>query len=322
MSRLIAAFIFALPALFSAPGAATSLNNAGPVATAPPGETAAMPLTFAWPAPGRAIVTQEGIKQGRVARLRYELIAEPVEQGRRIEVAIGTPEFLYVQGIDLKSGQVREAMAPTLALFAALPRFRVDRNGQLEQVIGLPEMIDQLSIMLRHSDSHVREFLKSPEAIAQLEAKVADYWNAWAGAWVGLTLRAGEVREVAAEAPLFSASVPQRVTVRHLGPAPECGSCVRLRLETLTEGAPLIAGMVQFLENLAARIGAPPGLPIQDLFETARQAGFVETITDARTLQPRWVQAERTITIKPKGADALIQEEKMTYSFDWSGSAN
>ena len=280
---------------------------------------AAEAFKFDWPIPGRVQVTDTTFKKGKTAKTRYLLkISKIPNGGAKIEFT--DFEFLELEGFDPESAVIRKVLAPVLAMAKLIPSFKIDGSGNLLEVMGMEEAIDEL--LQQEEDEAVRaqiaKALKSPELAATMEASAASYWQQWVGYWIGLDLARGEERDGEQESTFLGVTVAQSVTIKNLGESLNYPGKTHLKLEAIIEGEALVKAVIEALREAETRMGRNPnGIPV-DLVEQGEKSLIVELVTDVQTLMPVYVKTEEIAKVKPKGEELRTQIERHEYEFDWS----
>ena len=194
-----------------------------------------------------------------------------------------------------------------------MPRFRVDAEGRLVDVVGLDRLARLRDAPHEPGDSPTE---LTPESRAMLRATVASYWAAWAGAWAGLELAPGAEIERASEVSLFGAEIEQTERVRHLGPAPDHEGKIRLRSETLLDDR--VTRLVRAALDSARRARSPVAPPlVENPVVSVTGTAAAETITDPLTLVPVVALREKVIHATLEDGRTVTSVEKHRYEFEW-----
>lgn len=282
-------------------------------------------LTFSWPVPGKVRVTETALKKGRTAVFQYDLITKPVANSRDIEVSYRRFEFVSIQGLDLNSAEIRQKLAPTLAIMSALPSFRINPKGELLEVIGFEEMLQRVldtSLLAGNIDAKVRNkvisMLSEPTTIATLKEKTANYWDAWVGAWIGLPNKPGAVYNLGGEYTAFGANVPYAAQIKQLKTK---GSSkpgkVSFRLTSQADGDAMKNAVAGLMHKTITGKSSSRNTFDLSMIQFADRTTTIGIVTDARTLRPELVLTESIVKIKMQGEDPQEQLERRKYEFDW-----
>jgi hypothetical protein len=161
-------------------------------------------LTFAWPAPATVKVTEKALKNGKEVTMRYTLAITREPDGG-LQVAYRDFEFVDLAGLDLKDPEIKKAMAPALALAAAIPPLEIAADGSLRDLGDLEPIVDQLADMgvkmgnmSPAQADQVRSTMKSPAVMDMLRARIAVIWQSWVSLWLHGPLPApGQSRQLA-----------------------------------------------------------------------------------------------------------------------------
>ena len=276
---------------------------------------AAEAFKFNWPIPGRVQVTDTAFKKGKTGKTRYVLELSRMPNGGA-KVKFTNFEFLELEGFDLESAVMRKVLAPVLAMAKLIPSFKIDRAGNLIEVMGMEAVIEEL--LQQEKDKAVRAQLtkafKAPEVAATMEAAAASYWQQWVGYWIGLDLARGEERDGEQESTFLGVTVAQSVTIKNLGESLNYPGKTHLKLEAVIGGEALLKAAITALREHGTN---PNQVPV-DLVEQAEKSLVVEVVTDMQTLIPVYVKTEEIAKAKPKGEELRTQIERHEYEFDWS----
>ena len=280
---------------------------------------AAEAFKFNWPIPGRVQVTDTAFKKGKTGKTRYVLeISRLPNDGAKVKFT--DFEFLELEGLDLESAVVRKVLAPVLTMAKLIPSFKIDRAGNLLEIMGMEEVIEEL-LKLEEDESvraQLTKALDSPEIAAAMEAAAASYWQQWVGYWIDLDLAGGEARDGEQESTFLGVTVTQSVTIKNLGESLNYPGKTHLKLEATAGGDALVQAAITALREAETRAGRDPnGIPV-DLVEQGEKSSIVELVTDVQTLMPVYVKTEEIVKAKPKGEALRTQIERHEYEFDWS----
>ena len=280
---------------------------------------AAEAFKFNWPIPGRVQVTDTAFKKGKTAKTRYVLKISKMPNGDA-KIEFTDFELLEFEGLDLESAVIRKVLAPVMAMAKLIPSFKIDRSGNLLEVMGMEEAIEAL-LQLEEDEAvraQIAKAIKSPKFAATMEATAASYWQQWVGYWIGLDLARGETRDGEQESTFLGVTVAQSVIIKHLGESLDYPGKTHLKLEAIIGGEALVKAVIAALRETETRMGRNPnGIPV-DLVEQGEKSLIVELVTDVQTLMPIYVKTEEIAKVKPKGEELRTQIERHEYEFDWS----
>ena len=280
---------------------------------------AAEAFKFDWPIPGRVQVTDTAFKKGKTGKTRYVLKISKMPNGDA-KIEFTDFEVLELEGFDLESAVIRKVLAPVLAMTKLIPSFKIDGLGNLLEVMGMEEAIEEL-LQLEEDESvrtQIAKAIKAPEFAATMEATAASYWQQWVGYWIDLDLARGEARDSEQESTFLGVTVAHSVTIKNLGESSNYPGKTHLKLEAVIGGEALVKAAITALREAETRMGRnPDGIPV-DLLEQGEKSLIVELVTDVQTLMPVYVKTEEIVKLKPKGAELRTQIERHEYEFNWS----
>lgn len=283
-------------------------------------------LKFAWPVPSRVTVTENTLKKGKTAKMRYDILLSKQASGDNYELKFDKFEFLEIEGTDLSIPENREQAGAVLkqatALGSMLPTLVITPKGTVADVVGMEKCIDTATALLTSADPKVIEVMKSPEMIEQMKQKSVDFWRVWVETWLTAP-DTGKVTAYEMEVPMMGMKLQAPLTVRNEGPSPETGSDVKLIAETILEGEKARQALATMMENMVAKIpqkeGVKPFSP--DMIKSMKRVTRFTAVTNPKTLQPRSASSDSLIelAIEDKQRSEI---EKHDYTFDWKSSAN
>lgn len=285
-----------------------------------PGEAAtqAALTRFAWPVPATVQVTETALKNGKEAKMRYELRISRREDGH-LRIRYGDFEFLEMAGMDVSSERMQKLLAPVFAMTSAIPDYVVNEDGEFVQADGIDEMVERVAGLLaatrgeegEKEAERLAEAMKRPETRELLSAAVANYWNAWVGAWLGWDVPSGESAAVDTSLPFGGVEIPARLAVTHHGDAAGEEGCLRLSQRTVAEGPEVAKAVAHVVARMAGEAANEEPGDVSVVNE-------VEIVTDPKTLCPRSVRTSKVIRLTPEGAtEPREQVERHHYVFDW-----
>jgi hypothetical protein len=291
-------------------------------AAAAPPEAPAAELRFAWPAGSRATVTERVLKRGKRAVTRYDATLR-ARAGGGYELKLDGFRFLEIEGRDVSKGPIPEELKAATAMNGALPTLVLSADGRVTDITGFEEAM-RLALQAvpeeKGQREQVRAALAQPAMAQMMKQRAGEFWNAWAGAWVGMDLKAGEERSATVPMQLATGPVDSAVTVRHLGADAAGAGAVRLELKTVLEGEPFrkaMAGMLgQMVRSAPAKgSGTPPDFDAQ--LKSARKVSTLDVVTDPTTLRPyRASTTEVTqLAIQGEPREERVEHE---YTFAWA----
>jgi hypothetical protein len=301
--------------------ATAGIGRAVPADAAEP--SAPAPLSFGWTLPAKATVISDTTKRDRSAKLRYTLTAEPEGGDGKFVVRIRDVVFLELDGRSADTPELKQALAPSLAIASAAPGLIVSAEGLPLGMVArdYDAVIETFSRQARDNPQmqQVLDMLKtSPEMRRAAEANAANAWNTWVGAWVDLDLEEGGAREATDTVDFAGQSVPQRLVFRHLGRTGDCTDCVWLQSEGTLEGPQMKEAMSGMLRTMAQQGGAAESPDaFLDSVEDVRRRIVFEVVTDSKTLRPVRSSSEVELSIRIKNQAPAVQAERTRYAFTW-----
>ncbi len=283
-------------------------------------------FTFDWPVPGTVNVAESAVKDGKQARTTYTLVVTRSPEDGSLRIDYEDFEFVEIEGLDLSDPAVLQALAPTLALGAAIPTIVVSPDGEYFGVTDLDGMIEDSVSILKAIDSEtvdderveqVRGFLKAPQVMEALQTKIGDYWNTWVGYWIAWDIPPSEASESEGVIPMGDVEVPCRIIREHLGVDPEDGTQVRLRMQSLVEGDEAGRTLVEAVGGLFGHMAED--VPLDDIgyVDAAMTTTFTVT-TDPRTLKPVAALFDKKVILTEKGGTQRTSEDRREYTFTWT----
>ncbi|MBX3073222.1 hypothetical protein KF707_18440 [Candidatus Obscuribacterales bacterium] len=283
-------------------------------------------LKFAWPVPSRVTVTEETLKKGKTAKMRYDIVLNKQSSGDNYELNFDKFEFLAIEGTDLSIPENREQAGAVLkqatALGSMLPTLVITPKGNVVDVIGMEKCIDAATALLSSADPKVIELIKSPEMVEQMKQKSVDFWRVWVETWLTAP-ESGKVNAYEMEVPIMGVKLQAPLTVRNEGSSKETGSDVKLIAETVLEGEKARQALATMMQNMVAKIpqkeGVKPFSP--DMIKSMKRVTRFTVVTNPKTLQPRSASSDSLIdlAIEDKQRSEI---EKHDYSFDWKSGTN
>lgn len=279
-------------------------------------------LRFAWPVGSRATVTERVLKKGKRAVTRYDATLH-ARKGGGYELKLDGFRFLELEGRDVSKGPVPEELKVATALSSVLPTLVLSAEGQVTDVIGLEAAMDKALQAVPEKDGQreqVRAMFAQPAMAQMMKQRAGEFWNAWAGAWVGMDLKAGEERTGTVPMQLASGPVDSALTVRHRGADAAGAGAVRMELQTVLEGEPFRKAMAAMLTQMVQSAPKTPGKAAPDfdaMLKSARKVSTVEVVTDAATLRPYRASSTELsqLSIQGETREERVEHE---YTFAWA----
>lgn len=283
-------------------------------------------LKFAWPVPSRVTVTEDTLKKGKTAKMRYDIVLSKQATGDNYELKFDKFEFLEIEGTDLSVPENREQVGAVLkqatALGSMLPTLVISPKGTVADVIGMEKCIDTATALLTPADPKVIEVMKSPEMVEQMKQKSVDFWRVWVETWLTAP-ESGKVNAYEMEVPMMGMKLQAPLTVRNEGSSKETGSDVKLIAETVLEGEKARQALATMMQNMVAKIpvkeGVKPFSP--DMIKSMKRVTRFTAVTNPKTLQPRSASSDSLIELAIEDKERS-EVEKHDYTFDWKQSPN
>jgi hypothetical protein len=278
------------------------------------GEPKRLDVKFAWRPPCRIPALQDTDKNGQRMRASFDLVLEPLRD--RLALRMQHMQVLTVNGQPADSPALRGQIASVNALAAAAaPTFLVSMEGEY---LGLADLDRSLDIVEKSTAlsgpgmEGAREAMRSPQMRAMLEQAAGGYWNAWAGAWLGLQLGPGEHLSRTAEVQLpGGATMTVPFTINHRGTIAGTGGLVLLDSVQVLEGPEAARLLLQAMRSMAAQAGGPP-VPDSTTNHFRREA-TVRVALDPATSRVHRARTEMTVEVA--GQRRTTVED---VAFDWA----
>ncbi len=263
-------------------------------------------FTFAWSLPCSVPVEERSERDGVSAHLRFSLGLRALADGR-IEVRWDDMDFVEFMGEPL-TPERRKEMAPVLAVMTFVPNMFVTKHGAFVGIGEIDKMLERLDALGVVKPEGIKT-LRTPEARAALSTSVGNYWQTWVGAWAGLQLARGEVREGEGFLAFGNHKLPAHTRIGYVGDDP--GGLARLSSTTTMEGSEALAA-------LKGAIGAVSGspLPADGSVTGMRYMSRMDVQTDPATLRPRRTHYEIRAEITDNG-ESKPQKESRDDEFSW-----
>ena len=281
---------------------------------------------FAWPVPGKVIVTETTRKQGRTVKMRYSLTIRRERDTKdkgAVRISYGDFAFLEVNGRDVTSPRWKRALAPSLAATSAIPDLLIRRNGEFDRVTGIDAMIERVDKIIagirKESPAQAqqrRAAFERPQFRTMLQASISGYWDAWVEKWIDWKVPVGKSVDDSIEMPIAGTKLRGKGKWTHHGAVRGKPGFVRLSFSSSAKGPELIAA----LQGLVTSLGAAPlgqmkneAAPTDGKMET-----HIEAITRLDTLRPYKITTLKTVQIRESGSKkAKGSSERHEYVFDW-----
>jgi hypothetical protein len=277
-------------------------------------------LRFAWPAPGRARVTQRRtrLRTGQrpsVFTARYETLAEAEGE----ELCIGTRATAWRGDLPYPAALALEAMRASERVVQ-----RVGLDGEFVALDGVEALRPVLARVLDRAKVPSEQAERALElALAATRGEAEELWNLAVGFWTGADLRLGETyaMEAEGELPLLrGVRAPQALefNVRRRVPcaAGERGwRCVEAVLRSTPDRAALERAAPQLLARLFPALADPAAAAAGDL---AADSELV-LVTDPATLLPRRLVWTRSARLVPRedGPPRAELVDRVEYDWRW-----
>lgn len=278
--------------------------------------------TFAWPVPSSAVVIKEVEKASVKAKMRSRL-AVSAEEGGGLRARMSDFEFLEINGNDVTTPEMKEALAPVQTMTQAVPDLLVDGKGNYLHIDGIEAMIERAVKFQGESkgrskaaNEQILELMRSPMMIELLQHSCSVDWNTWVGGWIGFDSAPGRETVGTIDMPMMGGTLPAKVTRRHLGAVAEHAGHVRLSSVLVAEGPEATAAFIAMMQRVAEQPGGRPFAG--DRLEAVRAETALEVITDPRTLLPLRASRTKTIRITMQGEEPQEQVERADYTFEWA----
>jgi hypothetical protein len=271
-------------------------------------------VKFGWRPPCRIPALQDTDKNGQRVRASFDLVLEPVRD--LLTLRMQHMQVLMVNGETADSPALRGQLASMNALAAAAaPTFLVSMEGEYLGIANLDQSLDVVeksTALAGPGMESAREAMRSPQMRAMLEQAAGGYWNAWAGAWLGLQLAPGEHLERTVEIELpGGATMKVPFTLSHRGTIAGTDGMVLLDSVQVLEGPEAARLMLQTIRSMAAQVGGPP--PADNATEHFRREAIVRVALDPATSRVHRARTEMTVEVA--GQRRTTVED---VAFDWA----
>jgi hypothetical protein len=280
-------------------------------------ESQPRPLEFAWPVGASAVVTEDVLKKGRRATMRYRIVTE--RRDDEILVYYRDFEFLKIEGAEMSNPVVR-ATAERVGqdVMAAMPPYRVGLDGQWIGIADLDELFTAAAKFMPKMDpKRLAQFLDMPGMREAIDAKLSEVWVAWVEAWIGLALRPGERIEGVSESTVMGQTIAMPTVFEHLGAEADQ---VWLRVTSTHEGEDAAGALRDLTQELVANLADESSSDtVADLLKDleVRRVVVMEAKLDARTMLPSVVSSnERSTAESPGYSRERVEEHLWTFAWD------
>jgi hypothetical protein len=280
-------------------------------------ESEPRPLEFAWPIGASAVVTEDVLKKGRRATMRYRIVTE--RRDDEILVYYRDFEFLKIEAVEMSDPAVR-AIAERLGeeIMATMPPYRIGLDGQWIGIADLDELFTTAAKFMPKMDSkRLAEFLDTPGMREAIDGKLSEVWVAWVEAWIGLALRPGERIEGVSESTVMGQTIAMPTVFEHLGAAADQ---VWLRVTSTHEGEDAAAALRELSQELVANVAdASSSDTVADMLKDleVRRVVVMEAKIDARTMLPSVVSSNERSTVEAPGfSRERVEEHLWTFAWD------
>ncbi|MDX6751733.1 hypothetical protein SH611_18150 [Geminicoccaceae bacterium 1502E] len=296
-------------------------------------------LRFAWPVPTEATVLEENVRPGIVSRSRYRFTAEPSSDQKSVLLHTSESSLEVVEAQPDKALEVRAVEAFLAAMNESPKPMQVSSEGAFAD--WKPDMERLFEVTERYlpdsPESQVFLAMLRPGGSLETQMKTAakSWWNGAVGGWVGLDLVPGEERTLDYRSQTNGRSIPQQVTVRHVGSSTLCDGCIRLQMVIVTEGAEATAAVAEASRRMAesalqeaVKSGMTQGasglsgtqrreaVEAMSRVDEVSKVVTVDLVTEAATLLPHRVVMETTTTVSAQGKRHAMTT-KNSYHYSW-----
>ena len=277
------------------------------------------PLKFAWPLPCRVRVTEKALKRGRETTTSYLIGLTKEGDAGDVRLHLSAFEILVLAGRPASDPDIAPLVAQALPMTKAIPDLLLSSEGRVKDVIDIQKAIDQAFSEMEAvaTEAQKKEIaarraqLSTAEAKQYMNRSAREFWDAWVGNWIGMTVSEAE--------PLLTT----HVIVGPDGTAFDAPATVKrtsvkegaqLFLEAKLEGEQARQALEGWVKKMTeASNQAPP----DGFFTGLEAAERVVAVTDPATLKPLRVSRELTSAIRRKNGQDTEVVERHDYTFDW-----
>ena len=297
---------------------ATTADDA--LAEAPVAE--ATPLRFAWPVGVDAVVTEESVKKGRSATMRYRVRLATTDDPDVLRVQIRDLEFLALDDLDLTDPAIAEALAPALGLAQAIPDFRVGRDGEFLGATDedLDEVLDRLQAFYDRiepgeaaQNRRILTAMRSGPMREALRLTGRSFWDCWAGTWAGLQTADPGVREADLDFPAGERTVTARERIEHHGTVDAPAGHVRLSRSVTIGGDQAVTALAGAAREMLA--GTDLAAPDVGAVAEASLAMSAGAVIEPDSCRPATAWYEKRIRIQLADERSRTSVERHEYTF-------
>ena len=275
-------------------------------------------FNFSWDIPSQARVKCSVQDRGVTTHGEWTLIAESSGSADQYVIRLIDYVVLDIEGVSPDQVQQIKNNPIMKAAQGLIPSFIVDSAGSVLETGSLLPLVDELVGAINDPSvaQQVGNYLRSPTIQQALTARVANYWEIWVGAYVGLDINAGEKIEFSTPVVLGEIEFPAKITIEHLGTERNT-RYVRLRVTSIYEGPEFESYMKEIILNMTGQFPLPADQ--QDLtIELARKKTTINAVTEPNTLYPSKIFMTEEDTIKVQGETQQTRTKTNNCFFSWN----
>lgn len=277
------------------------------------------PLKFGWTVPSQVRVTEKTQRRGGETITRYRIGLVRDGEGGDVRLHLSEFEILSLGGRPATDPAVAQLVAQALPMTKAIPDLLLSSDGRVKDVVGIQKAIDdafnEMEAMATEEQkkqiAERRAQLSTAEAREYMKRSAREFWDAWVGNWVGLT-----VSEAAPLATTHAIYGPDGTAFD--APATVKRSAVKegtqLFLEAKLDDDQAKRALDSWVKKMSEASRQPPP---EGFFTGLEASEKVVAVTDAATLKPVRVSRELTSAIRRKNGQDSEVYERHDYTFDW-----
>lgn len=281
-------------------------------------------FTFKWECPGEVIITDEAVKKGKSAKLRYKLRLHRKEGETNLRLSWLDFEILEVEGRPVTP--IEKMMLTSMGVGKTMySDFIISPEGIFLEVDNIEKTVDATVNLLQKASRNPdalkdMEKMKHNEQLKEVMTNATkQLWMAWAEAWIGMDLDKGQVVRFEGKESVLSGmpGIRMRGKIENLGESSEYPGKVHLRITTEPDSKESLRFIAGFVKQFSSKQLSPK--EVEQMKDAALKCkSVVETIIDPYTLKPSRVFREKDIAVSAPGAGGAKMYESHTYHFEWA----
>lgn len=261
-------------------------------------------LKFDW-GNDKAIVTETIYKNNSSIKFSYQVRVKKAKGGFVLQQK-------KIKALEFKGNKISEPSIKNMVEnLAKLPSLKVDKNGELLEVINQEKYIENFVNAL--PDPNAKDFYKNPQMQNILIMKAYEKWCYWVCNWTEENLSENNPHVESENVEFMGSTLPQRSVYKHHGFSPEFPDNVKLTFVSVTG----IVDPTEFLNNVSEYMN----IEINDKNEDEELTNVskimnIEAIVEPKTLKPSKIIVKTKMTVNSL-QESQSREEKHIYEFKW-----